>query len=150
MSPHHILRVNGANTSCHWITRRVIGANTSCHWIILYVTGASTACLFLAIFSLFLVLKELQSFSCTCIRVVMNIGFTSIILNMIVKMLHVGGSAAKGLRTWVTMQERFLFSDIVIYFVAINCNCFFSVHLIVSIRCLQLDKAGVRPHILLL
>ena len=35
------------------------------------------------------------------------------------------GSAAKGLRTWVTMQERFLFSDIVIYFVAINCNCFF-------------------------
>ena len=33
--------------------------------------------------------------------------------------------AAKGLRAWVTLQEWFPFSDIVIYFVPVNCNCFF-------------------------
>ena len=33
--------------------------------------------------------------------------------------------AAKGLRAWVTPQEWFPFSDIVIYFVAVKCNCFF-------------------------
>ena len=35
--------------------------------------------------------------------------------------------AAKGLslRAWVTLQEWFPFSDIVIYFAAVKCRCFF-------------------------
>ena len=52
----------------------------------------------------------------------MNIEFTSIILDMIVNMSHV---VVLRLGAWKALQERFPFSDITIYFVAIKYICFF-------------------------
>ena len=69
--------------------------------------------------------QELQSFSQTGLRVAMNNMAHIDYIKYDCKHFTCCVIAAKGLRAWVTLQERFPFSDIVIYFVAIKCNFFF-------------------------